>query len=114
MSDFDLNETEEARYEQPVLVFSPKTQEEADIVRATLEAEGIPAFLRNPNTQAGMSIVAENVDTNWVNGIYVSTSYAEAAQALLNAPMPTEAELTAEEEADPTTLAEAEAAVKDA
>lgn len=96
-------------HEEPVLVYQPTTEEEADVVRATLEAAGIPAIQQLPNVHAGFGIVTETVggDT-WSDGIYVAPSNVEAARAILNAPPLTEAELIAAAEADPTTLEQAE------
>lgn len=99
---------------EPVLVFSASNNEEADVVRATLASSGIPALLRTASVTTVMGAVdAVTRDTNDL-GIYVAPSNAEAARALLNSPSPTEAELTAEVDADPTTLAQAEARVKHA
>ncbi len=100
---------------EPVLVFRAASNEEAEVVRATLEAAGIPATLQLPNVSAGTGLLTETVggDT-WSEGIYVSPSNVEAALAILNTPPPSEAELTAEEEADPTRLEDAEAQIKNA
>lgn len=100
-------------HEEPVLVYRAATDEEAEVVRATLEAAGIPAILQLPNVSAGAGLLTETVggDT-WSEGIYVAPSNIEAARAILNAPPPSEAELAAEAEADPTSLEEAEARVK--
>lgn len=96
-------------HEEPILVYQPATEEEADVVRATLEAAGIPAILQAPNVNAGLGILTETVGGSaWSDGIYVAPSNIEAARAILNAPTLTEAELIAAAEADPITLEEAE------
>ena len=98
----------------PVLVFTAGNNEEADVVRATLASAGIPALLQSASITAVMGAVdAVTRDTNDL-GIYVAPSNVEAARALLDAPALSEAELAAEVDADPTTLAEAEANVKNA
>jgi len=98
---------------QLVLVYNAASEEEAEVVRATLEAAGIPATIQTPNFHAGTSLLTETVGgDSWSGGIYVPASLVESARALLNTPPPTEAELTAAEEADPTTLEEAENRVK--
>ncbi len=99
---------------EPVLVYETSTTEEFEVVRATLEAAGIPAFLKSQTVNPFFGAIDEFVDNLWHNGIYVSPANVEAAQTLLNAPSPSEEELIAEEEADPTTLAEAEERVKHA
>ena len=115
MSDFDTDGPEvAATHGEPVLVLDAGSQEEADIAVATLTSAGIHAFLFNPNPSAGAGRMSEPIPNTWANGVFVAPEDAEAANAILNADAPTEEELTAEEEADPTTLAEAEAAVKNA
>lgn len=101
-----------ASHAEPILIFDAPTEEEAEVVRATLEAAGIHAFLQNPNPSAGAGMLAETVGDTWSNGVFVAASDVEAARAILNAPPPSDAELTAEEESDPTTLEEAEARIK--
>jgi hypothetical protein len=98
----------------PVLIFQAATNEEAEVVHATLEAAGIAAILQsNPiNPYMGGMDVAMR-DTSAM-GIFVAPSQAEAARAVLSAPAPSEEELAAEAEADPKTLEEAEAEVRDA
>ncbi len=98
----------------PVLVFMAGDNEEADVVRATLAGAGIPALLQSASITAVMGAVdAVTSDTHSL-GIWVAPSQAEHARALLDAPAPTDAELTAEMDADPLTLAQAEASVKHA
>lgn len=99
---------------EPVLVYEASTTEEFEVVRATLEAAGIPAYLKSQTVNPFFGAIDEFVDTLWHNGIYVSSANVEAAQTLLNAPPPSDEELIAQEEADPTTLEEAEERVKHA
>lgn len=95
-------------------MFTAGNNEEADVVRATLASAGIAALLQSASITTVMGAVdATTRDTNDL-GIYVAPSNVEAARALLNAPALSDAELTAEVDADPTTLAEAEANVKNA
>ncbi len=104
----------DAAHLEPVLLLNAGTFEEAEIVRLTLEAEGIPALLQNPDASAGTGMLGDSVNDFAANGVFVAPSDLARAQAVLNAAAPTEAELTAVEEADPMTLEEAEARVKDA
>jgi len=99
--------------ENPVLVYDAPTIEAADIVCATLAAAGIPATVLNAERGPAEGMMPY-LGFTWAHGVFVAPSNVEAARAILNTPAPTEEELTAEEEADPTTLAEAEARVKDA
>jgi hypothetical protein len=99
-------------HDEPVLIFDAATEEEAEVVRATLTAAGIPATLLNSSLNAGAALIGEGVGDTWRNGIFVSPSNVEAARAILNAPSLSDADLIAAEEADPTTLAEAEAEIK--
>lgn len=101
-------------HEEPVLVFDAASVEEAEVVRATLEAAGIPARLENPDSMAGAGTIGETVGNTWSNGVFVMPSHLEAARAILNTPSPTDEELGDESEADPTTLEEAEARIKNA
>ncbi len=99
---------------EPVLIFTAMDNEEADVVRATLAAAGIPAMLQSASVTTVMGAVdAVTRDTHNL-GIVVAPSHVEAARALLNAPALTEEELAAEAAADPTTLAQAEAEVRKA
>ncbi len=96
------------------LVFQATTVEETEVVLATLKASGIEArLLHNSNLQI-MGAVDNLIDTEWRNGVYVPAADAASARAILSAEMPTVEELTAEEEADPLTLEEAEAQTKNA
>ncbi len=99
---------------EPVLVYEASNTEEFEVVRASLEAAGIPAFLKSQTVNPVFGAIDEFVDTLWHNGIYVSPANVEAAQTLINAPALSDEELIALEEGDPTTLAEAEERVKHA
>ena len=116
MSDFDLEAPRvvlQADHTEPVRIASPQSQEEAEVIRATLDAQGITATLQNASLSAGAGMVAETADSgNWTNGVYVSAADAETAQAILNAESPTEDELS-DEAMEGETLEEAEARVKD-
>ena len=96
---------------EPVLIFTAVDNEEADVVRATLAAAGIPALLQSASVTAVMGAVDSVTRDTHNLGIVVAPSHVEAARALLNAPALTEEELAAEAAADPTTLAQAEAEV---
>ncbi len=100
--------------EEGVLIFEAMTGEEAEVVRATLSSAGIPIYQSGDTTNPYFGNIDGTIDKAWVHRIYVAPSNFEAARALLGAAFPTEAELTAEEEADPTTLEEAEARVRNA
>jgi len=97
-----------------VLVYEAATTEESDMIRATLAAAGIPTFQPGGSANPYFGAIDANVDSVWMHHLYVAPSNAEAARALLSAASPTEEELIAEEEADPTTLEEAEARVRNA
>ncbi|MDE2126299.1 MAG: hypothetical protein KGJ62_06900 [Armatimonadetes bacterium] len=99
---------------EPVAVWEAASEEEAEVVTATLQAAGIPAELERPEPTAGMGTVGEGVAAVWRNRVFVAPEQAEAARAVLSAIPFTTAELTAEEEADPETLEHAEARVHDA
>lgn len=97
---------------EPVLIFTAMDNEEADVVRATLAGAGIPALLQSASVTTVMGAVdAVTRDTHNL-GIFVTPSHVEAARALLNGPALTEEELAAEAAADPMTLAQAEAEVR--
>ena len=96
----------------PVLIFEAATGEEAEVIRATLSAAGIPTYQPGETANPYFGAIDGNIDSAWTHHLYVAPSNVEAARALLSASNPTEAELVAEEEADPTTLEEAEARVR--
>ncbi len=99
---------------EPVLIFTAMDNEEADIVRATLSASGIPAMLQSASVTTVMGAVDSVTRDTHNLGIYVAPSNVEAARALLNAPALSEEELAAEAASDPMTLAQAEAEVRNA
>jgi hypothetical protein len=99
-------------HDEPVLVHDAASQEDADVVQATLQAAGIPAFQLNPGLSAGAGTIGESVSDTWRNPIYVPAEYVEQAREVLDAPSPSDEELIAAEESDPTTLEEAEAGMR--
>ena len=92
----------------PVLVFSAATEEEAKIVRATLAAAGLPAFLQKASADPVMGAVDGVVDSAWMNGVFVSPEHAAEARQILESPPMTDEDFNAAAAADPTTLEEAE------
>ena len=98
-------------HEDLVKVYDAFDQSTAEAVCATLQAAGIRAILSSgwagPATAAMPNLGVANA-----RGVLVAASDAPAARALLDAQQPSEEELAAEEEADPTTLEEAEARLK--
>ena len=98
----------------PVLIYEATTGEEADTIRATLAAAGIRTYQPGNTANPYLGAIDSNVDSVWMHHLYVAPSNVEAARALLSASSPTEEELIAEEEADPTTLEEAEARARKA
>ena len=96
-----------------VPVFDSPDYEAAEIVCATLASEGIHGVMQNPLPNPGSNELAP-LGMTWSHAVYVPPDEVEAARAILNAPPPTDEELAAAQAADPTTIEEAEAAVKDA
>jgi hypothetical protein len=94
-----------------VLVYDAPDQTTAELVCATLQAEGMQAVVQNQyvGPAAGM---LPYLGLAYSRGVLVPVSEADAALALLAAQELTEEELAAEIEADPMTLAEAEERVK--
>jgi hypothetical protein len=95
-------------HSDPVLIFQASTQEELEVVRATIEAAGIHAFLDQSSSDPVVGALDPSIDSGWRRGVYVRAADADAARALVDDMPITEAELDAEEQADPTTLLEAE------
>ena len=93
---------------EPVLIAAPQSQEEARVIVATLDAEGIVATLNEP----APNVNNETFGELGLSGVYVSAADADAARAILNAPAPTEDELS-DEAMQGESLEEAEARVKD-
>ncbi len=98
----------------PVLIFVPGTNEEAEVVRATLEAAGIRATFQSGTINPYFGALDTPMRDAAGMGIFVAPSQVEAARLLLSEEAPTEEELAAEEAADPKTLEEAEAEVRNA
>lgn len=94
-----------------VLVHSAPDDESARIVQAALEAAGVPAWLQHPEG-APASGTMPYLAVGWSYGVLVAAGDEAEARTILANAMPTEEELIAEEEADPTTLAEAEARIR--
>jgi hypothetical protein len=103
-----------------VIVFTATSYGAAEVVYAMLQGAGLDPMIYSPDTgparmlfpSPGHTLLPVPGDT-WTHAVLVSPAHAEAARALLTSPEPTEEELTAEEEADPVKLEEAEAQVKD-
>ncbi len=104
----DLADGTSENRDAPVLVFNAVTEEEADVVRATLEAAGVPAFLQKASANPMLGAIDGVVDDAWINGVFVSAARAREAQDILGETPLTDEELQAAEEADPTTLEQAE------
>jgi hypothetical protein len=102
-SDSDLN-----THSEPVRVFQASTQEEAEVIRATLEAAGISAFLSQQSPSPVVGAIDPGVGSAWALGIYVSPADESAAREIINTLPASDEELDAEEQADTTTLQEAE------
>ncbi len=97
--------------EEMILIYEAPNQTTAELVCATLKAAGIEAAV--PHETLGPAAgMLPHFGWAWSRGVAVPVSQEEAARAILQAAMPTEAELTAEEEADDLTLEEAEARVR--
>jgi Putative prokaryotic signal transducing protein len=107
----DSEDSNESAHEDLVLIFDAPDQTTAEVVCATLQAAGIHAILQNEN-QGPASGMLPYMGLADARGVLVAREDAEAATALLQAQEPTEEELTAEVDADPTSLEEAEARVK--
>ena len=84
---------------KPVLIYHASSENEAKVVIATLEAEGIVAFTGSPNFVLPQESFAVNDDVDDMD-IFVLEDKAEEAKAVLNAPI-SEEELMEAEEADP-------------
>jgi hypothetical protein len=96
-----------------VPIYDSPDFETAEIVCATLAAQGIHAVMQNP-TPGPASNALPFLGNTWSHGVYVAPEDAEVARALLLEPAPSEDELAAEQAADPTTLEEAEKNVRNA
>jgi hypothetical protein len=99
MSDIELTEGAD-----PILIYEAATNEEAEVVRITLEAAGIPAVLQFASNNPVFGAVDDRLGDVWMNGVYVPAGYAEAARAILNAPPVSDEDLAEEAEAAAGTL----------
>jgi len=84
---------------KPVLIYRASSENEAKVVIATLEAEGIAAFTGSPNFVLPQRSFVVNDDIDDMD-IFVLEDKVEAAKAVLNTPI-SEDELMEAEEADP-------------
>jgi hypothetical protein len=98
--------------EEMVLIYEAPDQTTAELVCATLEASGLSAVVAH-TTEGPASGLLPYLGLGWSRSVSVPASQVEAARAVLQANPPPEAELIAEEEADPVTLEEAEARVRE-
>lgn len=99
--------------DEMVLIYDAPDQTTAEIVCATLHAAGIHAAIQS-QYRAPAAGMMTYLGQSEPRGVLVATSDVPAARTILEAPSPTEQELTAEQEANPMTLEEAEARVKNA
>lgn len=104
----DINQVED----DLILVYDAPDLQSGEIVRATLEAAGIHAVIQNARLGPGDGEMTF-LGMAWGHSVYVASADVEAAREVLNTPQMSEEELAAQEEADPMTLEEAEARVKD-
>jgi hypothetical protein len=83
--------------EEPVVVLDADSAIEAQVAKATLEAEGIPAFVQTPT----LAIPGDNLvdDDNPEREVLVPAELADEAADILHTPPLSEEELTALEEA---------------
>lgn len=93
-------EAEEAAQNQalPVVVFRASSTEEAEVVRATLEAAGIPAALQAASLSAVFGAMEPAMSDAEALAVYVAPSQADAALQILSAPPPSDEELAQEAE----------------
>ena len=61
MADHDANPDVEAARAKLVVAVAVGSLSEADVVRATLEGAGIPAFVDNENTSVGLSFLPDAI-----------------------------------------------------
>ena len=109
MSDRNTESSQGAGdHPEPILIFRANNDEEGEIVRATLEAAGIAAFLNTPSGNPGLGELDDGIGDLSPIGVYVSPTDREAAEAVLGESPLSETELSAEVDADTTTLEEAE------
>jgi hypothetical protein len=97
--------------EQYALVYDAPDQATAEMVCATLLAQGLRAVVQNEHRGPAAGWL-NYLGTSYGRGVLVPVSEADAAQAILAAQEPTEEEIIEAMEADGTTIEEAEARVK--
>lgn len=115
-NDTDREETASSANILPddyVPVYDSPDYETGEVICATLAAQGLHAVMQNP-TLGPAANVYPALGLTWSHAVYVPPDEVEAARSILSAQQPTEEELAAEQAADPTTLEEAEANIKNA
>lgn len=85
---------------EPVVVLRAKSTTEAQIAEATLQAEGIEAFVQSPSSSLTPNVGVLGDDVPELE-VLVPAESAEAARAILSSTSISEEELTAMEESDP-------------
>lgn len=93
---------------EPVLIFDAGTQEEAEIVHATLIASGISAFLDHVEPSPVAGAVDPVLGATWRRGVYVHPTDVDAAREILTSTQTDDESLVEEQEADGNTLQDAE------
>jgi len=97
--------------EEMVSIYDAPDQFTAELICATLEAAGIEATI--PHLTIGpASGLFPHLGLGWSREVSVPASQVEAARAVLQAELPPEAELIAEQEVDTLTLEEAEERIR--
>jgi hypothetical protein len=96
-----------------VLLVDPPNYETAEIILATLAAEGIHGVMDNPAPSPAGNVIP-SLGIAWSHAIYVAPEDFDIAREVLAASQPSEEELAQEQAADPTTLSDAEREVRDA
>ena len=92
-------------HEQPVVIFEARSATEAQVVEATLEAEGIQAFVQSISSPApNVGVMGDDVPELEV---LVSPSDADRAREILSQPPVAEEELAAAAESDESEPVEA-------
>jgi len=108
MSDIDTIKTDE-NHGEPVLIYEPSSQAEAEVVYATLVAAGIKAFLDHPDASPVLGSVDTRLGSSWRRGLFVFANEADAARLILADRSVGDEALQLEEEADTSTMEQAEA-----
>ena len=97
--------------EEFVRVYDAPDQSSAELVCATLQAEGIRAIVQNQYGGPAAGILP-HLGTSYSRGVLVPAAEADTARILLSASQMSEEELAEQVDADTMTLEEAEARVK--